>query len=129
MTPDQIAAELAKPADTNRARFILDLLEKAHALIKDPAHWTQAAAARDADGKPCPPDSPDAVCFCSVGAICRVTYEPVVKSTLLAVVRGQIDPEDSMKYSLTVFNDHSDHAEVMQAWERAIEQQQKGIQS
>lgn len=128
MTLDQIAEELVKPTDTEQGQRVLDLLERAHALIKDPAHWTQFAPARDHKGNPCGPNNPDAVCFCSVGAIQSVSCG-ITQSTLIHAVRGQIERTNPTRYALSAFNDTGTHAEVMQAWERAIEQQRKGIQS
>ena len=38
-------------------------------LLSDPKHWTQDANARNSKGVKCELDSPDAQCFCLVGAI------------------------------------------------------------
>ncbi len=50
---------------------VAEMFETVKAVIADPAHWTQLAAARDADGRSISTDSPDAVCFCLWGAVVK----------------------------------------------------------
>jgi len=51
----------------------VDVLIAARALIADPAHWTQGAYARQTDqfGDFAEVLSPDAKCFCALGALSR----------------------------------------------------------
>ena len=52
---------------------VKELLIAAKELISDPARWTKGAGARDAKGVSCNTDAPEAVCWCSAGAIYRTT--------------------------------------------------------
>jgi hypothetical protein len=47
------------------------ILEEAHAIVKDPKRWTQGALAEDSDGDLVSALSPEAVRFCALGAIQR----------------------------------------------------------
>lgn len=46
-------------------------LTKAREIIAVPEHWTQNHLARDKRNCPVPPEDPDAVRFCAIGAIMR----------------------------------------------------------
>jgi hypothetical protein len=51
----------------------LDILREARALISHPDRWTRRALARDWRQFRVPPESPQAVSFCAIGALQRVT--------------------------------------------------------
>ncbi len=51
--------------------LLLQALLAARALIANPVTWTTGASARDAGNRPISSMSPDAVCFCAIGAVRR----------------------------------------------------------
>lgn len=98
-----------------------ELLVKAQAVIADPEHWTQDWYARDAKGHHTGPSTPEAVCWCSIGAIDKVAHEEVIYSTRLMVEGYLARVADDCGYSdIPDFNDNSSHEAVMKAWDEAI---------
>ena len=93
-------------------------LREARALIEDPERWTTREYARDAEGGALDDGAePAAVCWCAVGALDRVTGEPVdllhdPAYRLLAKVAS---------YEVTRTNDRHGHAAVLRMYDRAIE--------
>ena len=47
----------------------LEVLKKARTRIATSEHWTQGCFAKDADGRAVTSGSPNAACFCAVGAL------------------------------------------------------------
>ena len=98
-------------------------LKQARKVIKDEANWTQNVEARRADGSFCPPQSEEAVCWCTVGAIEKVTPEDSYVSDyavrVLARAAG-LYVTFSVWGDLGIWNDRSTHAEVMAAFDKAI---------
>lgn len=90
-------------------------LKAAKAVITDPNKWTQRAFARDKDGVMVGSIDPSAVCFCSIGAINSLKLSNYASSKL------QSELNDFMSGDIADFNDNCTHAEVMAAWDRAIE--------
>jgi len=95
-----------------------EVLVQAKKLISDPAHWTQRVSARNAENAVCQTDSPDAVCWCSYGAVYKIggeldSYEAYGLLTLAAGSMG--------KDWVTEVNDDGTHANVMQMFSIAIE--------
>lgn len=88
----------------------------AKALIDTPEKWIQGNAAEDAKGNQISPHDVAAVRFCSVGALGHVFSDDEYG-----------DAVDYLKSHLggygfvAEFNDTHTHAEVMAAWDRAIE--------
>ena len=98
-----------------------ELLIKAKAVIADPKHWTQCWYAKDAEGKSVGPCKPDAVCWCSVGAIDKVAHEESTYAARFAATRYLSDVAAECGYiGIPDFNDSSSHEAVMKAWDRAI---------
>jgi hypothetical protein len=95
------------------------LLIQAKALITDPEHWTQGVYARThKDGQDTNSYHPEAVCFCSLGALHRVTKDPL---TFEAYYMAKRRLSKAMGHqSIAGFNDTHPHAEVMVAWDEAI---------
>jgi hypothetical protein len=52
---------------------IADILERAANLIEPKGNWTRLTSARDAKNRSVLALSPDAICWCAVGAIIRAT--------------------------------------------------------
>lgn len=92
------------------------ILIAARALINNPKHWTQGEFARDKTGQSVYPDDENATCWCSLGAIDKV--EPDYMSKDAHNARSFLRTE--MKLSIPEFNDFKSHAEVLDAWDRAI---------
>ena len=99
-----------------------ELLTKAKALIADPEHWTKGWYAHNAEGQDVGPAEPDAVCWCSLGALEKVAHEEHTCGACLAATRYLAKVSDECGYSgIPYFNDNSSHETVMKAWDRAIE--------
>lgn len=101
----------------------VEILQKARDLISDPKRWTQDAYARDdfgnetvSFGSSAVPES--SICFCSIGAIASVA-----KSTITEAETGEAFKliEAGISAELAVYNDTHTHAEVLAAFDRAIE--------
>jgi hypothetical protein len=95
------------------------LLIQAKALIADPEHWTQGVYARvSKDGEGVSSNIPEATCFCSLGALHRLTKDP---STFKSYGTAKRYLSKAMGHqSVGGFNDTHPHAEVMMAWDDAI---------
>lgn len=98
-----------------------ELLTKAKAVIADPKHWAQGFYAKDAKGQTLLPYYPDAVCWCSLGALEKVAHEENAYSTRFAATRYLAEVSVECGYSrIPYFNDNSSHEAVMKAWDKAI---------
>ena len=98
-----------------------ELLIKAKAVIADPKHWAQDQYAKDAKGYSTGPAEPNAVCWCSVGALDKVAYEENTYKTCLAATEYLAEVSAECGYSgIPDFNDNSSHEAVMKAWDKAI---------
>jgi len=80
---------------------------KAWQLLEDPKHWTQGELAEDKKGRPVDPDSPDAVCWCIIGA-CRKLYTRNERHPLYNKLRQNIPVA-----SIVQWNDSNTHATVL----------------
>ena len=98
-----------------------ELLTKAKAVIADPKHWAQGWYAKDAKGQSVGPRKPDAVCWCSLGALEKVAYEEDTYKTCLAATGYLFKVSAECGYiGIPYFNDNSSHEAVMKAWDKAI---------
>lgn len=93
-----------------------EILIAARALIAEPEHWTQRAAARNRLGMPVGALEPSACCWCAAGALFRVAgrfndrgYYAGMKA--LCPVTGP---------GVVVLNDMSTHADVLAMFDKAI---------
>ncbi len=97
-----------------------ELLIEARRLIEKPENWLQRTYARDTDGTPVPDTDPSACRFCSKGALYAAAF------------RNRVDEDEEDKASKALdaavggrpfvkFNDTHTHAEVLAAFDRAIE--------
>ena len=106
---------------------MIEKLKLGRALIADRDHWTQGAYARSSSdgegtfrGFHCNAKSFTAVCWCSVGALKKVTaFEvneaPLYKELLQTVM------SNSTYESVEQFNDSSSHETVLAMWDATIE--------
>ena len=98
-----------------------ELLIKAKTVIADPKHWMQGWYAKNAEGKSVGPCNPDAVCWCSLGALHAVAHEENTYNTRLTAAGYLARVSAECGYSdVPDFNDNSSHETVMKAWDKAI---------
>lgn len=95
----------------------LELLTAGREVIANRDHWTRGAIARDKSRDRVHPTNPKAVCFCSIGALRKVTD----RIDLANEAEGYL--KTVMGTHVTIFNDRlaRNHAEVLAAWDKAIE--------
>ena len=91
-----------------------EVFEKAKALIEK--GWTQFHCAVNANGEPCPVESPDAVCFCSGGAVFAVLGPSDPSWQYLRTL------EEIMGEPVALWNDKKGRKkeEVIEVFEKAI---------
>ena len=90
-----------------------EILVAARELISEPERWTQGEHARDLNGRRVSPGGPNAVCWCSLGALEKVadgSPPHVAHAVLQYAVRTRVSQ----------FNDGTDHAAVLAMFDRAI---------
>jgi hypothetical protein len=106
-----------------------EILTQAKALIADPEHWIQGWYARiGKHGRSVWSTDANATCFCSLGALGRVTAQPQYHAapfqsptaSIMTSSKAQGYLERSMGGLISIFNDEHAHAEVMAAWDQAI---------
>ena len=98
-----------------------ELLIKAQAVIADPRRWTQDVYAKDAEGQVTKTLSPDAVCWCSLGALEKVAHEENANGACFAATEYLAVVSEECGYSgISDFNDNSSHEVVMKVWDEAI---------
>lgn len=99
------------------AMTTVEVLVKARELLSDPKRWAKGAYAKTAAGLGVNARSPQAVCYCSSGALYHfddlTDGFPLAWNTLTMVVGG----------SIPAWNDAPEraHAEILDAFSRAIE--------
>ncbi len=102
-----------------------ETLKAARGLITDVNKWTQKFYARNKDGLPCGPTHPDAVRFCSIGAMYAVTgkntYGSVIDYLYKAVNQLAEPKKEAETWGLAEYNDTHTHAEVLEVYDLAIE--------
>ena len=119
---------------------VLDLLERAFVIICTPETWTYGAMARDGRGVMSSPNSPDTVCFCSIGALQKImtdeglnlgsmayaTAIDLLSSASLALSKQNVDcdivrlNDSNPTFKVMLTNDSSKHYEVLSWWREAI---------
>jgi len=95
----------------------LQILRAARDLISDPERHTRGANARNAEGNPVPPQSPESVCYCMVGALLK--FDPVGPKGMAAL--GFL--RAALPYSfdhISTLNDHWPLRHALDAYDRAI---------
>lgn len=115
----------------------VQILEKARAVIADPAHWTKGALARNACGDRLNAAQLDlAVCYCATGALRKAApdTDDLPDGRRANTVRGDAGfrlwtvvnegvTDESAKRVISLWNDDpaTTHAHVLAAFDRAIE--------
>jgi hypothetical protein len=93
---------------------VKELLQKARVLITPRLNWTQRAAARDKAGIPTLPNSPDAVCWCSIGALWKI------KNNLSLCALAQEKLYDVNRMGIAQYNDTFSHEQCLERFDKAI---------
>ena len=99
----------------------LEHLKKMRALLAN--GWTQYVVARDNNGDPVEPNSPDATYFCLIGASNRVAPSHEIGRRALRRMVVAILEQTGSLINLSKWNDDPKrtHAEVLALVDRAIE--------
>ena len=98
-----------------------EVLKRARELISDENNWCKGALSRDKNGEDVWVSTEHACSWCASGAIIYAAKELGVSE------KGRISIMDMMKIFigrhqfLSQFNDNSTHAEVLAAFDRALE--------
>lgn len=96
----------------------IEILKAARALILDPQAWTQNVSARNQHGVPVDVSSPQATCFCALGAIFSLTndfgHEDAVEALSHEVWK------QGCGIFVAEFNDTHTHTEVIALFDKAI---------
>lgn len=96
---------------------LLTDLKALRELFSDRSRWTQGVEARNGSGLPVAPMDPDAVCFCLLGGVIKVTDDEVRRYEALRFhISGMIFPQYR---SLIAFNDGSGYDQVQAMLDRA----------
>ena len=93
-----------------------EILKAARKLIEKPENWTKGAFARSAKGSRVRPVYKGAVCFCSIGALQKVSVGGNYTDAI-NFLRREV-PEDCM--GVMAFNDSRTHSEVLDLFSKAI---------
>ena len=101
-------------------------------LLADPVHWVQGAKALDADGLKVNPCSPEAVCWCIVGAFQKVQakgsrsciYDCLTEDPAGKYLQVELDKTQAYRRPW-VFNDKRNHPEVIGLIDAAISNAKK----
>ncbi len=98
----------------------LEILKAGRALIENPAHWTQRAFAIDCGGVDVGASSPNACSWCSIGALLKAgNHDPLTPGR--RHLEQAIEQILGFAMDLDDFNDTHTHSEVLQVWDKAIE--------
>lgn len=119
--------------------LMLRVLTRARDLIAEPTHWTKGEFARNEYGYSVGIDSPNACCFCTIGAVRRACYEEGLTYTgvsqaairklcrCIAETLPYTDYDGSnnvaMRYNIAAWNDAEErtHDDVMNVFQCAID--------
>lgn len=101
---------------------VVAALEAGKAKIVDPKNWTTELFARDSEGRDADVMSDKAVCFCSDGALMAAVGLDwsCYNSPYGVAYRALCDETDGS--GIINYNDSHTHAEVMEVWDKAIQQ-------
>jgi hypothetical protein len=110
---------------TFEVRSAKEALEAALELIKDERNWCQGCLARNITGSDVPPQSPDAMRFCAVGALCRVAVGALCRvashynDAILLLIKARENMRTGFM-TLAQFNDRFGHQTVLELYRNAI---------
>lgn len=118
-------------------RHITATLKGARSLLSDPGSWTKTANARETSGRLCHPLSEHAVCWCLLGAVCRVADDKgpfaLPDRLLVSELKKSAIEQFSGRFHTTLegFNDHpktthDDILKLIDATVARLEKEEKG---
>ena len=110
----------------------IEILRSARALIDAPEKWTKGTEARDAHGFRVRFESPDAVCFCAVGALLGALHRAGNDDDGECVALRRLRKALPIGFADVVsLNDHPDttHADIMAVFDRAIAAEEAAIKA
>lgn len=100
---------------------ISEILTAAKAVIQDPVNWIRNDFAWDMHGNSLDDGTAhDAVCFCSLGALQKITQHQSGDSTDVPYYQAVDYLYQAVGGNVVEFNDIHTHEEVMNAWDKAI---------
>ena len=102
-----------------------EILRGIRELIRNPAHWTRGALARNAQGQDVPVASPDVQALCLTGAIYRFDVLHPNADTMRAVWGSLLEViHHRYKCPVPEFNDTHSHTEVLAVLDEVISAQE-----
>ena len=87
-------------------------------MIAKRENWTQDDYAKTADGNGAYSKSDEAVCWCSLGALTKLSPPDEDKQVRKL---AKLLLSEAMDSPIAIFNDSHTHEEVLAAWDKAIE--------
>lgn len=96
------------------------LLKNARDKIADPKHWTQGKMAINRFGFDVPPESPNAACFCSVGAVRAANTGNQPELGREALERLTLTADHLFGCGIISVNDLKGHASALKVFDKAI---------
>lgn len=105
-----------------------EILQKTRDLLSDPSHWIKGDLARDDSQSWTNPNHPEAVCWCSWGAVSKVRVDLKDEAKQLGILLEGFKEVPTLRFRSGVYptipsmNDHPDttHAEILQGFDNAI---------
>lgn len=100
---------------------VIELLEKAKALIGNPDNFTTGVWARNIEGVGIRPESPNAVCFCTLGALRRIERDTKAGEETLYQAEVELSQyTNAYNLPIPIFNDDHGHTAVMNMFNYTI---------
>lgn len=101
---------------------VLKILKDARELLSDEKRWTKGMWARTAAMMPTDSKSEDAVCWCAMGALCRVIDYDRDASEFRMATAYLTEALPPSWWGVSVFNDAkaTTHADLLAMFDRAI---------
>ena len=104
----------------------LEALIAARELLTEQSRWCRGAFARSVGGVHVHPMSPQAVCWCAIGALIKVTRMEPGHNAKLFLSTVAIE---NFHTNATVVNDHNGWGDVLRLYDLAIERMKQNEQS
>lgn len=100
----------------------VEILKSAKAVIINPEDWTQDAFSRNKNGERLTNGYDEGgVCFCSLGAVEKVTSKPFWSSEKAVEFLQRAACALFQTVNIPGINDTRTHSEVMAVWDKAIQ--------